>query len=430
MKTTLLTIALSFAFAIAPHAQSCSTGIDCGEGAYWSSAIPAAATPTDAVFYANAFAAPSGDFCKAINSALSTAQTLVQLLSGSHGMVVDARGLTDVGGTNCLTDPFHGIDVGGTDSILLLLGPINLRSKVTWVLPNRTRIVGDGATVISAVSGFAAGADAMDNHLDPAVVQFGDSATQAGTALFGDSIEQVTIDCAGNAMVGLRNQASQEQTTADRVVITNCKDTGLEITTSGAQNSGPFRNLQIVPGVGTYITTGTTCARVGTPQTSGCQGSPCFVNSFRGIEGMVCDNSSGTQINYGLDISTQGGRFRDIDILGTLNAGIRLGNSTAAATNGVVLENITGCVDASCSNGGTNYLSTLVLLAPASGTASGFSVSMRGLQLLGAPSGDFIVNDSIATPIKYCDQSVAIYDHGTGGSGGVRYTTAQKTSGC
>jgi hypothetical protein len=153
------------------------------------------------------------------------------------------------------------------------------------------------------------------------------------------------------------------------------------------------------------------------------------VTSFRGIDGLTCDNSQSSVVSVGLDISGEGGRFRNIYIKGTSVAGIRVGTSASGPTSGMVFENITGCVDSSCAGVGGNVLSTLILLAPSDSTD--FGVSIRGLNFIGTPAlGTFILNDMVQ-PLPYCDQSAAQYDEGPMFMGSrTRYTTANKTTGC
>jgi hypothetical protein len=165
---------------------------------------------------------------------------------------------------------------------------------------------------------------------------------------------------------------------------------------------------------------------------SGCttNGDACAVGSLRGIEGLTCDNSAGPSITVGLDISSQAGRYRDINIRGPVTNGMRLAKS--GDTTGVVVENVTGCVDTSGAlcPGTVGTVGTLVDLA----SGNLVDVAIRGLNLIGSrPTGHYILKDDARTGSSYCDQSVAEYDESpaSGGGPGVRYTTASKTgSGC
>jgi hypothetical protein len=378
--------------------------VSCGQGAYLNGTSLA---PDTAVIYANAFLPTGGvpNLCAAISSAIQSAPS-------TGGMVIDARGFTapDSGSVNCRSNPFTGLSsTGGVRAVELWLGPITFRTTATWVLPNRARIIGDGTTMIQAIS-----------PLVGPVVQFGLAPT---APLFGIGIQDLTVDCNAFATVGVRNQTSQEHTSVERVKITNCSDTGLEVTTPGAQNSGPYRDIHIT--TGSSATASTTCSRIGIGVTANCPvitgTHQCEVYSVRGIDGMTCDTSlSTTQPSVGLDVSGQGGRYRNIFIKGPA-VGVRLGNDGYGS--GLTLENISG-----------TSVGTLVQIPPLStvnSSMNAFDVYMSGLQLQGSPYPvQFIIEDDVAGA-QYCDQSVALYVMGasTPSTSPIRYSTANAVPG-
>jgi hypothetical protein len=383
-----------------------------------------------------------------IANAMTAGMALTPTSSPVHGIVVDARGLVDPGGAaNCFTNPFAPLfydpvhnPTPASLAVTLLLGPITFRTTATWELARRSFVVGNAVTTIqAATTGFA--------NTFPALVQFDDlldinnGSNPNNGPLFGTGLQDLVVDCNSSSLatIGIRNQTSQEQTALDRVKITGCVDTGLEVTVVSAQNSGPYRDLLIIPS-SSASTAYTTCARLGVSMAFSMAGTrtypthcgddnpadtkDCALFGWRGIKGMTCDASNtSVQIRYGIDMSGQGGRLSNVYIKGA-KTGVLLGANPNFNSNGAVLEGIQGCASVEC---GTNVLGTLVTLGPSS--PANFDVWMSGLQLEGATtSGALTVNDKIKNSVCYSDRNVSLYVAGTGTQ--VPKTTAVSSATC
>jgi hypothetical protein len=92
------------------------------------------------------------DFCVKVNNALNELPTT--------GGVIDARGIHLSGGNTCASSPFTNPNtINKPSTVLLPSGTITI--STTWILPNGTKIVGEGGgasgaslTTLQAVSGF------------------------------------------------------------------------------------------------------------------------------------------------------------------------------------------------------------------------------------------------------------------------------------
>lgn len=142
------------------------------------------------------------------------------------------------------------------------------------VIPTKTQIFGVGRgdpgfanTVIKALRGFPPGAP---------LVQMG---TAPGPS-FGVQVENMTLDGSLVAGTCLLNSFAQEQSLGRNLILANCSSAGLRVAGGAAMNSGPFENLEILPGVGAANNTQTLCVEV------------TMVGSFRGIRGLTCNAGS------------------------------------------------------------------------------------------------------------------------------------------
>jgi hypothetical protein len=282
------------------------------------------------------------DICVSIHNAISALP--------SAGGTVDARGFK--GTLTCASNPF----VPGKP-VKLLLGAYTITTSVQWLLPTGMRVEGSGpgATVIQATSPFPGAA----------VLAFAQPATTAA------GIQDLTVYCSGSATIGIQNQYGMERTTVDRVAIQNCSDTGLEVTTSGAAHSGPYRDISVMPPTGAVSST--TCARIGTPLAGcgpngaacTCTAGSCLVPGFWGVQGFSCTAQTTAPINVGLDIAVQGGSIEDVDV-GNAAVGLQIETSSS----GLTVNSVHGTV-------GT----AVVQLGTSNAPSPNFDVSLRGLSL-------------------------------------------------
>jgi Pectate lyase superfamily protein len=177
----------------------------------------------------------------------------------------------------------------------------------TLTIPNKTQLVGVGRgdpginTVIKALPGFSKN--------DP-VVRMGDAEPS-----FGVRIENLTIDGSGVAPVCLENRTSEEQSAGRDLLLLHCTSAPLYIAGSGAQNSGPFEDLEIYPAPASAKGV---CVRVEN------------VISFRGMRGLTCNAGTGglrPDVALALD---GGGLYEDIHVE-HFATGISLGSKANSA---------------------------------------------------------------------------------------------------
>jgi Pectate lyase superfamily protein len=180
-----------------------------------------------------------------------------------------ADGLTDV--TSCLQNALLAAQQSGDAQLFLSKGTYSV--SATIVVPSKVQLIGTGrgdknliGTVIAASASFP---------LHGVVVQMG----VAGAANFAVQVKNLTIDGGRRADYGLQNKSSMELSYGEDLLISNFLKAGLDIESSAAQNSGPFRNLEIYPGSGPTVTTDTRCIIVRN------------VIAFRGIQGVTCNAS-------------------------------------------------------------------------------------------------------------------------------------------
>ncbi len=264
---------------------------------------------------------------------------------------VDARNLK--GNQSCMSGgPFDGLAIAG---LRLLLGPVTISASKLWTVPPNVTIEGVGAGVkpTGTSPGDAPSTVIYAVGTMSAVVVLGSAPTSGSANIH---LQDLSIDCNQTAPIGIQNDTIGEGTTMERIRMRNCSDTGLEVATSGAVNSGPYRDLYVTPGKAAVIGATTTCVRVGVPAPGATACGPgsskaCYVAGWKGIQGLTCDAScSGTGCNtssVAVDVTTQGGEISDVHIERWLT-GVRVnyGPTVVSGTNstrGLVLRNIHGC---------------------------------------------------------------------------------------
>lgn len=303
----------------------------------------------------------SSDVCLTLSSILSGTA-----FNNTNGAVIDARGIGAGTTQPCTVNPWGTIPSGGWNTpatILLPSGTITV-SK-TWIIPNFSRIVGEGpgVTTLAAASTFAAGVDGVN-----AMVEMGSlySASCAGTYCFcGGPSSAKPADCVGvqvkdlsldgsnyagaSTLIGIENQASQELSIVDHVTFNDAPTSaqthgmlGLDVfanisgnsnfpcsissASCSSNNSGPYSNLIFT--AGTNAGAGTQCAAV-----TGEAG-------VRGIHGFTCTSSKSTPPSAGITLDASSTSLEDIFVNG-FGDGIQVG-SKGLATQADVLLNVTG----------------------------------------------------------------------------------------
>ena len=176
-------------------------------------------------------------------------------------------GTTDV--TACLQDALNTTQKHGDSQLFLKNGTYLVSQQIT--VPNKMQMIGTGRGDKSLIGTIIAASASFPIH--GTVIQMGGG----GELNFGVQVKSLTIDGGNRADFGLQNLYSMEQSYGQDLLIENFLKAGLDVEGSAAQNSGPFRDLEIYPGSGPTITSDTRCIIVQN------------VISFRGIEGVTCN---------------------------------------------------------------------------------------------------------------------------------------------
>lgn len=380
------------------------------------------------------------------------------LASGSYppeGAVIDARGLansvTSTWSCNAWETPWcEGTSAtnqcslaNGTyknvPSVLLLPAGV-ITTSYTWVLPDRTLVIGQGAgalasgtisqwgTILTASGTFAGPASGYNPVAPVAMIQFGDpgintcgaTATQAGTGIcFHISIEGLTLNAASQAVNGILNMDSQELSYAKRINLINfsgSKNTGNAVAVglqigapcngvgtcayyAQAQNSGPYEQI--------YYSGAGTCAQI-------------FGAGIRGFHGITCAGTSSPAAGILLDSSSN--TLEDVTLSGFTD-GIKIGSQSTTgpiqseAWNDALI-NITG-------SAGTNLIH---ICSATSGSCVPTSAPVpQDLNIMGATSSAGTTIQDDITTTKLTDPSVALYALGepaSSGTGNSRFTTS------
>jgi hypothetical protein len=146
----------------------------------------------------------------------------------------------------------------------------------------------------------------------------------AGGPFFGVHVKNLTIDGSNRAATALMNRFCEEQCYGEDLLLVNFTYSGLDIQGSGAQNSGPFRDLEIYPGAA--ATSSAVCVVVSN------------VISFRGIDGVTC-NASGYRAKPQVGLLLDGGALYTRFHVEHVATGVQLGSGSQPA-DGLTLQNI------------------------------------------------------------------------------------------
>ncbi len=364
--------------------------------------------PSTAFIDASAFCATAGacssstdDFCNVLNQALHTLP--------SAGGVLDARGVspTNTKSSSCSATPFNGTFAINTPSTVLLpAGSIPLGK--TWILPNGTKIIGQGAgspytTGLAAVTTLAA-----KSTFSGTMVQMGPNSTNSpltacSSATAGFCTEVAVEDLAlqggtnGASVSGIVNGQSQDMSYVKRVSMFQIGGIGLKVWSS-APNSGPYSDITYDNGG--LGTSGTECVELDV--------------STRGLHGLFCKSETITP-PAAVIINSSNNSIKDVHIQGTSTGGFTDGIQVTTAASSDVLFNITG------GTGVTN------LVHLKSGTNAAQDISIMSASKGG--STETILDDVTSTTLN--DAYVAMYVlgvSGVAGNGYSRFTTSINTS--
>lgn len=225
-------------------------------------------------------------------SSQSAPQSESHLLNTNGCVNVREFGATGNGVTDDLPAIHRALETAAHAGGRILFPAGTYGVSATLVIPTKTQIFGVGRgdpafantgsinTVVKALPNFPRGA---------ALVQMGASPAPD----FGVQIENMTLDGSSIAGTCLLNLYSEEQSFGRNLVLANCTEAGLRVAGSGAQNSGPYENLEILPGAGTGSNANTRCVEIKA------------VDAFRGIQGLTC--------NAGTDYSSRPAIAMELD---------------------------------------------------------------------------------------------------------------------
>jgi Pectate lyase superfamily protein len=286
-----------------------------------------------------------------------------------------ADGSTDV--TACLQNSLNTIGSSKARQAFLSAG-VYLVSN-TIVIPDRTQISGVGRgdtginTVIRAAANFPPNAP---------LVQMG-----ANNGLsFGVQVTNMTLDGSSVAGACLYNVSAEELSWGRTLMMTNCS-VGLYTAGSGAQNAGPFEDLEIYPGSGPSVTSASRCAEV------------IGVPAFRGIKGLTCNGGTAysSEPAAALVVVGSSGIFSDVHAE-HFSTAISLGDDSIGSIDGVTVIDTAFGPD----------VQTGVRI-----TGGSQNVTLMSIQCFGCTN---LVDDR-RTNHTFPDTSVAFYMIGDGGSG-------------
>lgn len=348
-------------------------------------------------------------------------QTIYYILTGTHGnpaypasgAVIDARGLSGSPLT-CASGTSPWLQGGTYISApsVLLLPSGNITISYTWVLPNNTKVIGEGSSISGSTGTvLVAGASFSGPSTPVAMIQFGDS--HCGSNCFRISVEDLTLNNSVNndaSLGGILNLNSQELTYARRISLLGITGVGLQNGAptgpiGGPQNAGPYEQIY-------YSSNSGTCAQI-------------YGASMRGIHGITCIGNTTTPIAGGaIQIDSSSNSLEDVYVNGYTD-GVLIGSQ--ATTNSRSWGNVVFNV-----NGGSSVTDALIHLCGTTGghspCPSTSSIGVQDTSILGATSGTStaktIYDDASQTPIS--DTHVAMYALGDAiGTGGLsRFTTS------
>lgn len=385
-------ITLVVCFSIPSTQAEAQTGAN---AVYNSSGTCSPCTPSTAFIDASVFGGIHTDFCTVLNGILGS------LGYPTGGAVIDARGLPATGTSNtCTSSPWGSgrsyVNVPST----ILLPAATIIIPATWLLPNNTKLIGEGS---NATGGTTIQAKANSFATNTPMIQFGSSPVCAPNPCTTISVEDLMLDGQGQFINGIQNANSAELSYVNNVTLYQVRNTGLMVSGT-AQNSGPYSNITL--NVGNYsATTSTVCANIN------------GLNGTRGIHGLTCiSTNNDAEVAVYLDSSNT--TIEDVNIAGFWD-GILVGSQAPAQSN--VLLNISG-------NTHTTGVSSPINVIHISNAMTDSVPNVSDLSSMGinnaGPSGTHSFQDDL-TSTTLSDAYVAMYALGKPVNGGYsRFTTS------
>jgi hypothetical protein len=371
-----------------------------GGNAIWTSS--SATAPSSAIIDATAFCHTAGscssstdDFCLVIFNTLNS--------SGfpATGGVVDARGLnsSNTKSTSCSSgSPFQttsaAIKIPST--VLLPAGIIPLGKL--WVLPNGTKIIGQGAgspfsstgedavTIIQATSSFSGTMIQMGpNTGDPLFTPCSSAPAGYCTEVGVENLELVGGSNGANVS-GIINGQSQDMSYVRRVSMYEIGGIGLKVWNVAA-NSGPYWDVSY--NNGGLGSSSTECVELDV--------------TTLGIRGLNCEGS--VSALAAVVVNASNNTLKDVHIQGSFTDGIQVKPGIASE----VLFNVSG--------GSSSGITNLVHIE--SGTTNPENISVMGVANGGGSTVTILDN---VTSTSLNDGYIGMYVLGVSGVGGSAYS--------
>ncbi len=354
-----------------------------GSNAVFTTTAPACCNYSNAVI--DASKQSGNDICVQVYNALAAGAT------SASSVVVDARGV--VTSFTCGSNETPWRNGSNTyqnvpATILLPAGTIALSNGNPWILPNGSKLIGQGVgqtKIVAATSSF--GSQAM--------IQMG---TATGTlacpaaGCTGVSIEDLSVD-ATNGSNGISNLNSGEGSYVRRVNLSNVHSTGLLVSTASAKGSGPYSDI-------TFNLTGTSsgstiCIKIlnvgGTKGFRGisCQGPDSYSNN-----GIELDSSNETiedvvinGFSYGIHIGVAGAAQSDVVFnVSDITSGSLYNATVAIEKTYTVTDVVLMGIHNENTSGAQGHLNTIVdQWSSDSGSPLNITDAMVGLYVIGQP---------------------------------------------
>jgi hypothetical protein len=266
------------------------------------------------------------DLCNILNTIIA-----LQISGGSTvGVVIDARGLYNSFLTSpavaCTGTPFPTSASSFAMTILLPSATIPMSS--TWIVPNNTRLVGEGQnTNLVAESGFTGTGYMIEMGASSLC-----SAVSGSSVCTSVGIEHLLLsDPHQTGVGGIDNQFSTNSSYVNDVNLDSFNNIGLNLS---APDSGPYSNVTFSSApAGSPNGPGPTCVYIGA-QTLGVHGVTCTGNSTTGI-GVPDGGVAGIYVN------ASNNTIEDIHLEAFWN-GIEIGNIASGTVANVLVSNVTG----------------------------------------------------------------------------------------
>jgi hypothetical protein len=350
-------------------------------------ASSACCSPSNAFIDASVFctggSCTGNDLCAVVNKALQALP--------STGGVVDARGvLTSTGKITCAagTTPWLQSGVFTTTPSEILLPPDFIYIQAPWILPDRTRIFGDGALGTNGTYIWAA-EGSEGTFTGTAMIYMGYNGTPTGypsapcpnsNICTGVSVENLTLNAqqqasSGTEIGGIVNTNSEALSYVNQIAFADVFGANLQVS---APNSGPYTDL-----------TFTAC--IGNPGSGNCPNgtiasTSCvqLQNNTGGFHGFTCIGGAGTSYPApagGVEVNAASNSVEDIHFEG-IQDGVLIGNTENAEAN--VVFNVEG---STTSSGDVNNVIHICGPKSASGGNCPTTTQVEDIGLFGLASG-------------------------------------------